>query len=56
MAYDRDWYPGQFVNFVEEPDKVKMQLVHRSSSKRYWFVWPELSNDSPDISRVSEEE
>ena len=30
--------------------------MHRSSSKQYWFVWPELSNDVPHISWVNESE
>ena len=54
VAYDRDWYPGQFVKFNEE--EMQIHLVHRSSSNRYWFVWPELSNDVSDISWVSEGE
>ena len=43
VAYDRDWYPGQFVKFDEEQE-MKIHFVRRSSSNRYWFVWPELSN------------
>ena len=56
VAYDRDWYPGQFVKFDEEQEEMQIHFVHRSSSNRYWFVWPELSNDVPDISWVNEGE
>ena len=50
VAYDRDWYPGQFVKFDEEQEEMQIYFAHRSSSNRYWFVWPELSNDVPNIS------
>ena len=56
VAYDRDWYPGQFVKFDEEQEEMQIYFAHRSSSNRYWFVWPELSNDVPDILWVSEGE
>ena len=56
VAYDRDWYPGQFVKFDEEQEEMQRHFVHRSSSNHYWFVWPELSNDVPDISWVNEGE
>ena len=56
VAYDRDWYPGQFLKFDEEQEEMQIHFVHRSSSYRYWFVWPEVSNDVPDISWVNEGE
>ena len=56
VAYDREWYPRQFVKFDVEQEEIQIHFVHRSSSNRYWFVWPELSNDVPDISWVSEGE
>ena len=56
VAYDRDWYPGQFVKYDEGREEMQIHFVHRSFSNRYWFVWSELSNDVPDISWVSEGE
>ena len=56
VTYDRDWYPGQFVKFDEEQKEMQIHFIHRSSSNRYWFVWPELSNNVPDISWVNEGE
>ena len=40
VAYDREWYPGQFVKFEEEQEEMQIHFVHRSSSNCYWFVWP----------------
>ena len=56
VPYDRDWYPGQFGKFDQEQEEMQIHFVHRPSSNRYWLVWPELSNDVPDISWVSEGE
>ena len=56
VAYDRDWYPGQFVKFEEQQEEMQIHFAHRSSSNCYLFVWPELPNDVPDISWVSEGE
>ena len=56
VAYERDWYPDQFVKFDEEQEEMKIHFVHRSSSDLYWFVRVELSNDVPDILWVSEGE
>lgn len=56
VAYEGDWFPGQYVKFEEEQEEMQINFVHRSSSKRYWSVWPELSNDVPDISWESQGE
>ena len=56
VAYDRDWCPGQFGKFDQEQEEMQIHFVHRPSSNHYWLVWPELSNDVPDISWVSEGE
>ena len=54
VAYDRDWFPGQFVQFDKEQEEMQIHFLHRSSSNRNWFIWPELSNDLPDVSWVPE--
>ena len=35
VAYDRDWYPGQFVKFDEGQEEMQIYFVHRSSSNQY---------------------
>ena len=34
VAYDRDWYPWQFVKFDEEQEEMQRHFVHRSSSNQ----------------------
>ena len=39
VTYDRDWYPGQFVNFDEEQEEMQIHSVHRSSSCCYRMMF-----------------
>lgn len=53
IAFDRDWFLGQFVERDEDEDKLKFNFVEKSSlSSSNTFVWPELSGKQPDTSWI----
>ena len=67
VAYDRDWYPGQFVKSDKEQEEMQAHFVHRSFSNRstgqdillftlndnmlHSFLWQAYYNFNPCISQ-----
>ena len=49
------WLPGQFIKFDMEQEELHVNFLHRSTSNKKWFVWPQLQlNGSEDKSWVTE--
>ena len=45
VAYETNWFPGQFIQADKETKEVEIHFLHRSATCKSWFIWPELSND-----------
>ena len=45
MAYETNWFPGQFIQADKETKEVEIHFLHRSATCKSWFNWPQLSND-----------
>ena len=50
VGYPRGWYPSQFMQFDPEEGEIQVDFLQRSASNPKWFVWPELTGCSADIS------
>ena len=45
VAYETNWFPGQFIQADKETKEVEIHFLHRSATCKSWFIWQGLSND-----------
>ena len=45
VAYETNWFPGQFIQADKETKEVEIHFLHRSATCKSWFIWPELSSN-----------
>ena len=52
IAYPRNWFPAQFIQFDPEQEEAQVHFLIRSMSSTKWFVWPELCRKKPNIAWI----
>ena len=54
VAYPRNQFPAQFLQFDPEQEEAQVYFLIRSTSSTKWFVWPELCGRKPDTAWIDE--
>ena len=54
VAYPRNWFPVQFIQFDPEQEEAQVHFLIRSTLISKWLLWPELCGKKADIAWIDE--